>query len=78
MSKNTQTTKALTKGKLVAVATGAASAFAVAQANAAALDVSGVTDAITENVASLNTVAVSVIGVLVIIMVVNMIRRLVR
>lgn len=78
MSKNTQTTKALTKGKLVAVATGAASAFAVAQANAAALDVSGVTDAISENVASLNTVAVSVIGVLVIIMVVNMIRRLVR
>lgn len=77
MSKNTQT-KALTKGKLVAVATGAASAFAVAQANAAALDVSGITDAITENVASLNTVAVSVIGVLVIIMVVNMIRRLVR
>ena len=78
MSKNTQTTKALTKGKLVAVATGAASAFAVAQANAAALDVSGVTDAISENVASLNTVAVSVIGVRVIIMVVNMIRRLVR
>lgn len=78
MSKNTQTTKSLTKGKLVAVATGAASAFAVAQANAAALDVSGVTDAISENVASLNTVAVSVIGVLVIIMVVNMIRRLVR
>lgn len=78
MSKNTQTTKALTKGKLVAVATGAASAFAVAQANAAALDVSGVTDAISENVSSLNTVAVSVIGVLVIIMVVNMIRRLVR
>ena len=78
MSKNTQTTKALTKGKLVAVATGAASAFAVAQANAAALDVSGVTDAISENVSSLNTVAVSVIGVLVIILVVNMIRRLVR
>lgn len=50
----------------------------MSQANAQALDVSGVTTAITDNVASLNTVAVAVIGVLVIVMVVNMIRRLIR
>ena len=63
--------------KVAAIGAGVTTAIAT-QVNAAPLDVSGVTSAITENQTSLNTVAVAVISVLVVVMVVNMIRRLVR
>lgn len=77
---DTQTQKAPKnlRRQAAAVGAGAGSMVLAAQANAAALDVTGVTTAITENTTSLNTVAVAVIGVLVVVMVVNMIRRLVR
>lgn len=75
---DTQTQKAPKNLRRQAALVGAGSMVLAAQANAAALDVTGVTTAITENSTSLNTVATAVISVLVVVMIVNMIRRLVR
>lgn len=64
--------------QLATIGAGVGSTALMAQANAAALDVAGVTTAITENESSMNTVAVAVIGFVVLVMVVNGIRRLIR
>lgn len=77
---DTQTQKAPKnlRRQLATIGAGAGSMVLAAQANAEALDVTGIVTSITENSTSLKTVATAVISVLVVVMVVNMVRRLIR